>query len=159
MNPDPVATDIPANSTDASIGIVVSDWHREITSALLDSALETLKQCGVMEEDICVSHVPGAMELTFAARQMSLVQEPSAVIMLGCVTKEDNPLYECICKSVTDGYTQLNLHSDSPFIFGVITADTLEQAKQFVVCDGNQGAQSAKAALKMVNMMAKLINS
>ena len=159
MKPDPVAAEIPANSTDASIGIVVSDWHREITSALLESALETLRQCGVMEEDICVSHVPGAMELTFAARQMSLVQEPSAVIMLGCVVREDNPQFDCICKSVTDGYTHLNLHSDSPFLFGVLTTDTLEQAKVLASGDENQGAQCAKAALNMVNMMAKLINS
>lgn len=159
MKPDPVAAEIPANITDASIGIVVSDWHREITSVLLERALATLEQCGVMEEDICISHVPGAMELTFAARQMSLVQESSAVIMLGCVVKEENPLFDCICKSVTDGYTQLNLHSDSPFIFGVLTADTLEQAKSFAAREENQGAQCAKAALKMVNMMARLINS
>ena len=147
----------PANNTDASIGIVVSDWLSEITEALLNGALETLKQCGVSEEDICVSHVPGAMELTFAARQMSLVQEPSAVIMLGCIVKENNPQFDCISQSVTQGYTQLNLHSDSPFIFGVITADTLQQAKEFAT-DGNQGAECAKAALNMVNMMAKLIN-
>ena len=159
MNPDPVAAEIPANSTDASIGIVVSDWHREITSALLESALDTLKKCGVLEEDICISHVPGAMELTFAARQMSLVQESSAVIMLGCVVKENNPQYDCICKSVTDGYTHLNLHGDSPYLFGVITTDTLEQAKAFATGEENPGAQCAKAALKMVNMLAKLINS
>lgn len=159
MKPDPVAAEIPANITDASIGIVVSDWHREITSALLKSALDTLKQCGVMEEDICISHVPKTMELSFAARQMSIVQESSAVIMLGCVIKEDNPQYECICRSVTDGYTHLNLHSDSPFIFGVITAETFEQAQRLAEGEDNQGAQCARAALKMVNMMARLINS
>lgn len=159
MNPDPVAAEIPANITDASIGIVVSDWHREITGALLESALVTLKQCGVLEEDICISHVPGAMELTFAARQMSLVQESSAVIMLGCVIKDNNPQFDCICKSVTDGYTHLNLHGDSPYLFGVLTADTLEQAREYAAGKENQGAQCAKAALKMVNMMAKLINS
>lgn len=116
MKSDPVATDIPANSTDASIGIVVSDWHRELTSAMLESAVKTLVQCGVMEEDIYISHVPRTMELTFAARQMNIVQEPSAVIMIGCVVKEDNPQYDCTCKSVTDGYTHLNLHSEIPFV-------------------------------------------
>lgn len=156
MNPGPA--DCPANSTDASIGIVVSDWHKEITNALLESAVETLKQCGVSEEDICISHVPGAMELPFAARQMSLVQEPSAVIMLGCIVKENNTQYECICQSVTQGYTQLNLHSDSPFIFGVLTTDTLEQA-QTIVGPKNMGSECAKAAINMVNMMANLVNS
>ncbi|MCF0179344.1 MAG: 6,7-dimethyl-8-ribityllumazine synthase [Bacteroidales bacterium] len=157
MNSDPVAASNPANSTDASIGIVVSDWHSEITSAMLESAVATLKQCGVSEEDICISHVPGAMELTFAARQMSNVQESNAVIMLGCVVKEDNPQYESIIRSVTQGYTHLNLHGDSPYIFGILTVDTLEQAKKLVAGEENQGAQCARAALNMANMMAKLI--
>lgn len=159
MKSDPVATDIPANSTDASIGIVVSDWHRELTGAMLESAVKTLVQCGVMEEDIYISHVPRTMELTFAARQMNIVQEPSAVIMIGCVVKEDNPQYDCICKSVTDGYTHLNLHSEIPFVFGVLTCDNLEIAKACATQEDNLGAQCAKAALKMVNMMAGLINS
>jgi len=159
MKTDPVATDCPANSTDASIGIVVSDWHQEITNALLESAVETLKQCGVSEEDIYISHVPGAMELTFAARQMAIVQEPSVVIMLGCVTKDGNPQYDYILQSVTQGYTHLNLHSDSPYIFGVMTCNNLEQARVLAAGDNNQGAQCAKAALNMANMMAKLINS
>lgn len=156
MNPDPVA-DCPANSTDASIGIVVSDWHSEITSALLDSAISALLQCGVEREDIFVSHVPGAMELPFAARQMSNVKEPSAVITLGCVVKENNPQYDCICKCVTEGLTELNLHSDIPYIFGVLTTATLEEAK--ALSTGDKGASYAETALKMVNMMADLINS
>ena len=159
MNSDPVAADIPANSTDASIGIVVSDWHKEITNAMLESAVKTLMQCGVMEEDIYISHVPRTMELTFAARQMNIVQEPSAVIMLGCVVKEGNPQYDCICKSITDGYTELNLHSEIPFLFGVLPCETLEIAKEYATGDENLGTQCAKAALKMVNMMAGLINS
>lgn len=159
MKPDPVAADIPANSTDASIGIVVSDWHREITSAMLESAVKTLVQCGVLEEDIYISHVPRTMELTFAARQMNLVQEPSAVIMLGCVVKEGNPQFDCICKSITDGYTHLNLHSEIPFLFGVLPCETLDEARALATGDENLGAQCAKAALKMVNMMAGLINS
>ena len=57
---DPVAADYTANSTDASIGIVVSEWQPEISNALLEQALQKLEQCGVMREDIYVSHVPGA---------------------------------------------------------------------------------------------------
>jgi len=159
MNPDPVAAECPANSTDASIGIVVADWHSEITSALLEAAVATLQQCGVEREDIYIAHVPGAMELPFAVRQMSIVKEPSAVIALGCVVKEDNPQYDCICKSVTQGLTELNLHSDIPFIFGVLTTATLDEAKTLATGNGNIGAESAETALKMVNMMAALINS
>ena len=153
---DPVAAEYAANSTDASIGIVVSDWQPEISNALLEQAMAKLKQCGVMEEDIYVSHVPGAMELPFGARQMNNVMEPSAVIMLGSITRQGNPLYDVICQTVSRGVTHLNLHGDIPFIFGVLTTDTLDEARQLAQ-DGS-GAQSALTALKMVNMMGNLVN-
>jgi len=153
---DPVAAECPANSTDASIGIVVSDWQPEISNALLEQAVAKLKQCGVMEEDIYISHVPGAMELPFGARQMNNVMEPSAVIMLGSIVKENNPMYDVICQTVSRGVTHLNLHGDIPFIFGVITTETLQESRK--LADEGIGARSALAALKMVNMMGNLVN-
>lgn len=158
MSPDPVAAECPANSTDASIGIVVSDWQPEISNALLEQAIAKLKQCGVEEEDIYVSHVPGAMELTFGARQMSSVMEPSAVIVLGSIVREGNPHYDIICQSLTQGLTHLNLHGDVPFINGVLVTATLEEARHFTSESENAGAHCAVAALKMVNMMANLVN-
>lgn len=166
---DPVATDYTANSTDASIGIVVADWHQEISCALLGQVLTRLEQCGVANEDICVCHVPGAMELPFAARQMSQVQEPSAVIVLGCVTKyitqnggndtkNLNHQYDVICQSVTQGITNLNLHSDIPFIFGVLMADTIDEARELAKVGDGMGTDCANSALKMVDMMSKLVN-
>ncbi len=158
MNPDPVAAECPTNSTDASIGIVVSDWQPEISNALLKQAVAKLNECGVEENDIYIAHVPGAMELPFAARQMSIVMEPSAVIVLGCVVKQDNPQYDTICQSVTQGLTHLNLHSDIPFIHGVLTTETLDEARQYALVKDNAGTECALAALKMVNMMASLVN-
>ncbi len=153
---DPVAAECPANSTDASIGIVVSEWQPEICNALLEQAISKLEQCGVMREDIYVSHVPGAMELPFGARQMNNMMEPSAVIMIGSVVREGNPHYDIICQTLSRGITHLNLHGDIPFIFGVITADTLDEARRLT--QEGVGAQSALAALKMVNMMASMVN-
>ena len=158
MNPDPVAAECPANSTDASIGIVVSDWNSEISNALLQQAVAKLNECGVEESDIYITHVPGAMELSFGARQMSIVMEPSAVIVLGSIVKEGNPQYDTICQSVTQGITHLNLHSDIPFIHGVLTTETLDEALKYAQAPENAGAESALAALKMVNMMANLVN-
>ena len=155
---DPVAAECPANSTDASIGIVVSDWQPEISNALLEQAIAKIKQCGVDEQDIYVSHVPGAMELTFGARQMSLVMEPSAVIILGSVVRENNPMYDSICQSVTQGITHLNLHSDIPFIYGLLTTETSDEALRYANEHHNAGCTAALAALKMVNMMASLVN-
>ena len=156
MNPDPVAAEYAANSTDASIGIVVSDWQPEISNVLLEQAVAKLKHCGVMEEDIYISHVPGAMELPFGARQMNNVMEPSAVIMLGSIVKEDNPLYDVICQTVSRGVTHLNLHGDIPFIFGVLTTDTVQESVK--MAQEGEGARSALTALKMVNMMGNLVN-
>lgn len=153
---DPVAAECPANFTDASIGIVVSDWQPEISNALLEQAVAKLKQCGVMEEDIYISHVPGAMELPFGARQMNNVMEPSAVIMLGSIVRENNPQYAVITDTISRGVTHLNLHGDIPFIFGVLTTDTLQEALN--LAREGAGARSALAALKMVNMMGNLVN-
>lgn len=151
--------DCPSNSTDASIGIVVSDWNASVTQKLLEGALKKLRQCGVDDADIYVSHVPGVMELTFGARQMSIVMEPSAVIVLGCVVKENNPLYDSIRESVTRGITHLNLHNDIPFIYGVLTVETLSEAESFTATESqNAGVACAMTALKMVNMMASLVN-
>lgn len=159
MKGDPAATERPANSIDASIGIVVSDWHKEITHVLLESAIATLEQCGVERDDIYVAHVPGTMELPFAARQMSQIQEPSAVIVLDCITKEDNPLFEAMQLGVTNGITSLNVRSEIPYIFGVMVANNLEEARQRLArSEANAGTQSAISSLKMVNMMVSLVN-
>ena len=158
MNPDPAAAS-PANTTDASIGIVVSDWHKEITNALLEEAIATLEHCGVDKEDSYVAHVPTAMELPFAARQMSIEQEPSAVIVLGCSTQADDPMFAYVGQTVSQSLTHLNLHSDIPYIFGVLLTPTLEDAKRLSSGQGNKGAESAETALRMVNMMYGLLNS
>ncbi len=158
MNPDPAAGS-PANTTDASVGIVVSDWHSEITGALLEDALATLERCGVDREDIYVAHVPTAMELPFAARQMSIVQEPSAVVVLGCSTEDEDPMYRPVCESLTQSLTELNLHSDIPYIFGVLLTPTVGAARSLSDGSGNKGAECAENALRMVNMMARLVNS
>lgn len=154
MNPDPAAAS-PADLEGASIGIVVSDDHGEITSQVLQGAVDALKdKFGVEAEDIFVAHVPSVMELTFAARQMSVTQEPKAVIMLGyCEKTEDyiSPLYSSALQSVVYGYTELNLHSDIPYIFGVFTnLDKVDAPYQFGRC-------CAQKVQSMVNMMANLV--
>ena len=160
MNPDPAAAARPASLTDATIGIVVSDWHSELTSVMLQSAIDTLKHCGVENEDIFVAHVPSVMELTFAARQMSVTQEPKAVIMLGLSFKEEGDeswsANDDVCReSIIHGYTELNLHSDIPYIFGVYFFKSIEQAR--AALPSRLGIESAQKVQSMVNMMANLV--
>lgn len=155
MNPDPAAAARPATLTDATVGIVVSDWHSELTNAMLEAAIATLKQLGVENEDIFVAHVPSVMELTFAARQMAMVQEPKAVVMLGCCTEDEDPQYMGAAQSIRQGYTELSLHSDIPYINGVFLTSTMEQAR--LCCTAQKGSECADKVAKMVNMMANLV--
>ena len=105
-------------------GIVVSDWNSEITWALLDGAVNTLKQHGTEDENIIVKHVPGSFELTLGAQFLAEYDDLDAVICLGCVIQGETPHFTYICQGVTQGITQLNMEYNIPFIFGVLTTNT-----------------------------------
>jgi len=132
------------------IGIVVADWNRDITHALLDGALKTLKKLGLKEQNLIISHVPGTFELTFGARLIAESTESDAVICLGCVIRGETPHFTYICQGVTQGITQLNLDYDIPFIFGVLTTETHQQAVDRSGGKyGNKGDEAAVTAIKM----------
>ena len=132
------------------IGIVVSEWNEEITAALLEGAQQTLKKHGVVEEHIQVMLVPGSFELTFGARVMAEKNVLDAVICLGCVIQGETRHFDYICQGVTYGISELNLEYSIPFIFGVLTTDSLQQAKDRAGGKyGNKGDEAAVTALKM----------
>ena len=144
--------DVP-DARDLSFGIVVADWNPEITHALLDGAISTLIKNGVDTEDIVVEHVPGSFELTFGAKLLADNPAFSAIICLGCVIQGETRHFDYICQSVTQGITQLNLDNDIPFIFGVLTTDNLEQAKDRAGGKhGNKGVEAAITAIKMAKL-------
>ncbi|HOB83992.1 MAG TPA: 6,7-dimethyl-8-ribityllumazine synthase [Bacteroidales bacterium] len=131
-------------------GIVVADWNRDITHALLDGALKTLKKHGVRDQNIYIKHVPGTFELTFGGRLIAESTESDAVICLGCVIQGETPHFTYICQGVTQGITQLNLDYDIPFIFGVLTTETHQQAiDRSGGKYGNKGDEAAVTAIKM----------
>ena len=135
------------------IGIVVSDWNNDITKALLDGAKRTLKKQGVKERNIPVRHVPGTFELTFGARFMAENDDPDAIICLGCVIQGETPHFTFICQGVTQGITQLNLDYDIPFIFGILTTNTRQQALDRAGGKyGNKGDEAAVTAIKMATL-------
>jgi len=132
------------------IGIIVADWNREITQALLNGALKTLKKLGVKNNNILVRHVPGTFELTFGAKLLAEATESDAVICLGCVIRGETPHFTDICQGVTQGITELNLDYDIPFIFGVLTTETHQQALDRSGGKyGNKGDEAAVTAIKM----------
>ncbi|MDX9772909.1 MAG: 6,7-dimethyl-8-ribityllumazine synthase [Bacteroidales bacterium] len=143
------ATLVP-DASGMRFGIVVADWNNEVTHALLDGAVKTLKHHGVDDDDILVHHVPGAFELTLAAQWMAEYEDFDGVICLGCVIQGETPHFTYICQGVTRGISQLNLDYNIPFIFGVLTTLNLQQALDRAGgIHGNKGDEAAVTAIKM----------
>ena len=134
-----------------TFGIVVSDWNHDITSSLLNGALNTLKKHGAKNKNIIVRHVPGSFELTIGAQLLAESYDVDAIICLGCVIQGDTPHFTYICQSVTYGITKLNLDYGIPFIFGVLTTLNHDQAlERSGGKHGNKGDEAAVTAIKMV---------
>jgi|SRR5574344_587970 6,7-dimethyl-8-ribityllumazine synthase len=143
-------TSVP-NASKMCFGIVVSEWNKEITSALLSGAVNTLKRNGALEENIHVKTVPGSFELIYGAHQMILSGGIDAVIILGSVIRGETPHFDYICQGVTQGISMLNATSEIPVIYGLLTTENLEQAQDR--CGGklgNKGDECAVTAIKMV---------
>ena len=141
------------NSKGKRIGIIVSDWNRNVTSNLLRGALDTLLKFGVLSDDIIIEHVPGSFELTFGAKVLIEKTDVDSVIILGCVIQGETPHFTFVCNSVTTGTTELNLKYNVPVIFGLLTTNTLDQAvARSGGRHGNKGDEAAITALKMIEL-------
>ena len=142
-------TSIP-DASNMNFGIVVSEWNPEITGALLDGAVKTLEKHGALPENIHVKTVPGSFELIYGAHQMTLNDGYDAIIILGCVIRGDTPHFDYICQGVTYGIARLNAKSEIPVIFGLLTTNDIQQAKDRAGgCLGNKGDECAIDAIKM----------
>jgi len=143
----------PSEVPDASemrFGVVVSDWNREITFSLLEGCINTLHKHGATEENIIIKHVPGSFELTLGAQLMAENENVDAIICLGCVIQGETPHFTYICQSVSMGITQLNIDYNIPVIFGVLTTNNIEQARERSGGKhGNKGDEAAVTAIKM----------
>jgi len=138
-------------------GIVVSDWNRDITGALLDGAKKTLLKHGASEENIIVKHVPGSFELTIGGQLLAEYEVLDAIICLGCIIRGETPHFTYICQGVTQGITQLNLDYNIPFIFGVLTTETPQQAADRSGGRyGNKGDEAAVTAIKMAALRREM---
>lgn len=132
--------------------IVVADWNSQITFALCQGAIDTFLKHGVKEENIHVTHVPGTVELTYAASQL-LVDEYDAIVVIGCVIRGGTPHFDYVCQSVTQGVTILNAQGVTPVIFSVLTCDDEQQALDRAGgALGNKGVEGAYTAIKMANL-------
>jgi len=144
--------EIVPDANDMRFGIVVSDWNKEVTWALLDGAVNTLKKHGATDKSIIVKHVPGSFELTLGAQLLAEYDDLDAIICLGCVIQGETPHFTYICQGVTQGITQLNLEYNLPFIFGVLT--TLDQQQAVDRAGGKHGNKGDEAAVTAIKMAA-----
>jgi 6,7-dimethyl-8-ribityllumazine synthase len=149
----PAATLVRADGL--RLGIVAARWHAEITDALVEGALAAAKGVGVAEPTVV--RVPGAVELPVVAA--ALASSHDAVVVLGLVLRGGTPHFDYVCRSVTDGITRVALDSGVPVGFGVLTCDTLEQARDRAGLPGSpedKGREATLAAVETALVLRRL---
>ncbi len=145
-------SEIP-NAATMKFGIVWAEWNHPVTHALMTGAEATLLKYGTKPENIIIKTVPGSFELTLGAQYMAEFSNVDAVICIGCVIKGDTKHFDFICDAVAKGITNLNLKYNKPFIFGVLTPNTQQQAEDRAGgIHGNKGDEAAITAIKMLDL-------
>ncbi len=136
------------------IGIAVSRYNSEITQTLLKSCVKTLIEQGMKEKQIKVIEVPGAFELPYACQKMALTKRFDALIALGAVVKGGTPHFDFVAEAVTKGAVEVGLKYNIPVVFGVLTTNDQEQARDRIHGGkhGDKGIEAALTALKMVTV-------
>jgi len=138
-------------------GIIVSRFNDFITSRLLDGAKDALLRHGADDKDITVAKVPGAFEIPMAAKKMASKGMYHAVICLGTVIRGATPHFEYVAAEVSKGIASASMETGIPIAFGIITADTIEQAiERASTKNGNKGWDAAMTAIEMAQVMKKL---
>lgn len=138
--------------------IVVSEWNKDVTGALLEGAVNTLLKHGTSKDDIKVETVPGSFELVYrAAKHVKLAEKfrttADAVIVIGCVIRGETPHFDYICQGTTQGIASLNAKGVVPIVYGLLTCETLQQAWDRCGGElGNKGVECAQTAIKMVKL-------
>lgn len=139
------------------IGIVVSRFNEFITSKLLSGAEDTLRRHGANEDDITVAWVPGAFEIPLIAKKMAKSSKYDGIICLGAVIRGATSHYDYVCNEVSKGVALVNMETEVPTAFGVLTTENIEQAVERAGTKaGNKGSDAAMAVIEMVNLTKEL---
>ena len=137
--------------------LVVSRFNEFISKKLLEGAQDALLRHGVGEADIEVAWVPGSFEIPLAAKKLAQSKKYDAVICLGAVIRGGTPHFEYIAAEVTKGIAKVSLDAELPVVYGVITAENLEQAiERAGTKAGNKGFDAAVEAIEMANLMRSI---
>jgi 6,7-dimethyl-8-ribityllumazine synthase len=141
------------NAQGHRFAIVESLWNDFLTSRMTAGALETLEKFGASDEDVEIFQVPGAFELPIAAKKVAEKGGFDAIICIGVVIRGETPHFDFVAGEAARGIREVSLDSGIPVLFGVITADTVEQAlNRAGIKAGNKGVEAATAAVEIVNL-------
>ena len=135
-------------------GLVISRFNEFISKKLLEGAQDALLRHGVREEDIDIAWTPGSFEIPLIAKKLAQAKKYDAIICLAAVIRGGTPHFQYIAAEVTKGIAKVGLETELPVIYGVITADTLEQAVERAGTKaGNRGFDAAMSAIEMANLI------
>ncbi|MFO8010992.1 MAG: 6,7-dimethyl-8-ribityllumazine synthase [Dehalococcoidia bacterium] len=138
-------------------GVAISRFNELITGKLLEGARDALSRHGVKEDDIEIAWTPGAFELPLIAKKMAQTGKYDGVICLGAVIRGGTPHFDYIAAEVSKGIASASLELGLPITFGVITADTLEQAIERAGTKmGNAGFHAGMSAIETANLLKSL---
>jgi 6,7-dimethyl-8-ribityllumazine synthase len=145
------------NAAGKKFAIVVSRFNDFVTARLKDGAIDCLTRHGAKSDDIAVIWVPGTFEIPYAANRLSDPAKYDAVICLGAIIRGQTPHFDYIASESAKGIARIGVERSYPAIYGIITADTLEQAiERAGTKQGNKGFQAAMTAIEMVNLFGKI---
>ena len=137
--------------------IVSARFNEFITGKLVEGSLDCLKRHQANDQDIDVTWVPGAFEISLAAKKLAESNRYDAVICLGAVIRGSTPHFDFVCSEVAKGVSRISLDTGIPVIFGVITTDTIEQAiERAGTKAGNKGWDAGLSAIEMASLLSKL---
>jgi 6,7-dimethyl-8-ribityllumazine synthase len=141
------------NAKDFRFGIVVSEWNDNITGGLYKGAVETLAENGVPAENIITWSVPGSYELIYGSKRMIQTQKVDAVIAIGSVIQGETKHFDFVCEAVAQGIKDLNVQTDTPVVFCVLTDNNMQQAiDRSGGIHGNKGTEAAVVAMRMADL-------
>ena len=137
--------------------IVASRWNDLIVSRLLGGAQEALRRLGADEKNIVIVHVPGSFEIPLVAKKLALSKKYDAIICVGAIIRGETPHFDYLAADVTKGLSSVALETGVPVAYGVLTADTVEQAlNRAGIKAGNKGFEAAVTAIEMANLLKVL---
>lgn len=144
-------------AAELKLAIVVSRFNSFLTDRLVEGALDAINRQGGQTDTLTLAYTPGSFELPLVAKRLADSGKMDAVICLGCVIRGATGHYDHVANEAAKGIAQASLETGVPIVFGVITADTLEQAiERAGTKQGNAGAKAALSAIEMANLLRQL---